>query len=101
MSQVAPQILQLLFDPAMPDFARRSPLFHNSEKGLAGFFTIGSRLLVPVRLQIECVYDLFTELPGFIEQAQVGGVADRLRGDRCIQDPFAPMCRLLFQGRIA
>ena len=67
VSQVATQVLQLLFDFTTLYFAGRTSLFHNGEKRLAGLLSIGSRLLLPVCLRIELGYDLLTELPGFIE----------------------------------
>ena len=101
VSQVATQVLQLLFDSSTPYFARRTSLFHNGEKRLACFLTIGSRFLLPIRLWVELVYDLFTELPGFIQQAQVCRIADRLWGYCRIQYQLAPMFRFLFLGRAA
>jgi hypothetical protein len=46
--------------------------------GFARLLTIGPGLFLPVRLWVKRVDDLLAELPGFVQQTQVGGIADRL-----------------------
>ena len=49
---------------------------------------------------MESIDNRFTYLAGLIEQAQVGGVTDRLLNHCGVNDELAPMCRwLLITGR--
>jgi len=45
---------------------------------------------------MQFIDDLFAKLSGFIEQAEVGRVANRLRRDSCVADEFALMMELGF-----
>ena len=84
-----------LADPVeRPSPLTRGPsLFGRREVSLTGFYTIGPRLLFPVCLGIQLVDDLFTELPGLIEQTQVGGIANRLRRYGGVQNQLALVFR--------
>ena len=54
------------------------------------------RLLRQPTVRKKPIDDLFAELPGFVQQTQVGGIADRLRRYGGIQDQLALVFRRFF-----
>lgn len=67
MPQVPAQILQLLFDAFMQDFAARALLFGDVQIRVPGLLTRGSGFVVAFQVGAECVDDLFAEFTGFIK----------------------------------
>lgn len=78
-------------------FGARTLLFGNGKPGFASFYTIGSGLFLEISFRIKGIDYFLTDFTRFIEQRQVGGIADRLRCDGSIDDQFTLMTAL-FSG---
>ena len=79
----------MLLDAFAQLFATRSPLLDDRKVSLAGFVPIGSGFPFQLGFGIQKVNDLLAELAGFIDQAEVGWIPDRLFDNRRIQNQFA------------
>ena len=93
MTKVTIEIAQLLTDGLATFFGVWAALLYQGQVVASGFAPIGAHLLLHPRQGMQSIDNRLTDLSGLIEQAQIGGIADRLLNNRGINDQFASVCR--------
>jgi len=85
MTQVAAQILQLLLNASAQGFSTQAFLLGDGQVGFPSRLAVGSGFFGDLQMRAKPVDDLLAEFTSFVQQTQVGRIADRLFSNRGIE----------------